>query len=124
MIYRNPEYEQWIRTIASDEEAIGPFTDWLKEHGEDELAERFSIPEPEMEVKIDDYDWKEVFDYAEEPEWSVSREKSFPFQRRDVKTIIASQDGENDGPDWVMIGELYDGRFFTLRAGCDYTGWG
>ncbi len=46
-----------------------------------------------------------------------------PFQRSDVAEIRGIAEGENDGPDWLVCGKLNDGRFFMLRAGCDYTGW-
>ncbi len=37
--------------------------------------------------------------------------------------ILGISEGENDGPDWLLFGQLKDGRFFFLSAGCDYTGW-
>jgi hypothetical protein len=46
-----------------------------------------------------------------------------PFLRADVKRIAATAEGENDGPDWLCVGRLKDGRWFKLAAGCDYTGW-
>lgn len=73
---------------------------------------------------MNDYDWENVFDYASpeeaEPNSKVSRAS---FERKDVKRIIAYVEGENDGPDWVIVVELKDGRFASIRAGCDYTGW-
>jgi len=93
-----------------------------------------SIPEP-----LRSYDWKEAFGYAagyEAGEEDVANNRDIPtatppgatvsvepFTRRDVRRIIALQDGDSDGPDWVIVGELWDGRFFALRAGCDYSGW-
>lgn len=58
-----------------------------------------------------DYDWREAFGYAS------------GFTMDDVAEVLAASEGENDGPDWKMAGRLTDGRFFILRAGCDYTGW-
>lgn len=46
-----------------------------------------------------------------------------PFQRKDVARVIATREGENDGPDWLCVVELKDGRFAFVSAGCDYTGW-
>lgn len=81
---------------------------------------------------LDRYDWAEVFGEGtggnctpinpqpQPPESDVSLDK---FGREDVKTIIAMQDGENDGPDWIIYGQLKDGRYFAARGGCDYTGW-
>jgi hypothetical protein len=46
------------------------------------------------------------------------------FDVGDIAETIGTAEGENDGPDWVWIGRLTDGRFAGLSAGCDYTGWG
>jgi len=88
-----------------------------------------------MLPELENGDWEEVFKYAsptvceaghihgpENPYFC----KSVPttaFTREDVRRIIAMVDGENDGPDWVGVFELQDGRFASLRAGCDYTGF-
>ena len=56
-------------------------------------------------------DWYEAFNYAQ------------GFTIDDVAEIHESDDGENDGPEWIMFGVLKDGRWFYLHAGCDYTGW-
>lgn len=61
--------------------------------------------------ELQGYDWKEAFTYAHG--YSIS----------DVEEIIAMAEGENDGADWIIFGKLKDGRWFTLSAGCDYTGW-
>ena len=45
------------------------------------------------------------------------------FAVEDVKKIIGIQEGENDGAAWEICGQLKDGRYFLLTAGCDYTGW-
>jgi hypothetical protein len=58
----------------------------------------------------ENYDWREAFRYA-----------SFEFD--DVASIIATDEGENDGRNWLAVGTLKDGQFFILSAGCDYTGW-
>lgn len=90
-----------------------------------------------------DWDWREAFAYAGDPEGSyggadVSRTKApsaalaafgggavgtTPFGRRDVRFVYASVEGEYEGPPWVALVELWDGRFATVTAGCDYTGW-
>ncbi len=46
-----------------------------------------------------------------------------PPYRSDVAEIIATDDGENDGPPWVGLFLLTDGRYLAVEAGCDYTGW-
>jgi hypothetical protein len=60
--------------------------------------------------RIRDDDWKQAFGFA-------------PFTREEVSEVIAAEDGENDGDNWVGIFRLKDGRIGYLTAGCDYTGW-
>jgi hypothetical protein len=79
--------------------------------------------------------WEEAFGYASDGEKACNSgvpDRALPndldtsvepFTRKDVKRVIAARDGENDGADWVVVGELKDGRFFCVEAGCDYTGW-
>lgn len=82
-------------------------------------------------------DWDEVFGYAGDPRTASATtgpsdgrweaEKPFSaggFGRQDVVEILAAQNGDNTGPDWIMFGKLQDGRYFFVYAGCDYTGWG
>ena len=84
---------------------------------------------------LEGYDWEETFAYAGKrvslqgatsppdgvpPGSSVSEE---PFDREDVSTIFHIEEGEHDGPEWIVSGLLTDGRHFFLAAGCDYTGW-
>lgn len=45
------------------------------------------------------------------------------FTRYDIAEVVAAEEGDNDGPSWLCFGRLKDGRWFILRAGCDYTGW-
>ncbi len=84
---------------------------------------------------LDDYDWREAFGYAGDPEacpQSAPQIDPTPtkpctptgeFGREDVTEIIAHSLGENDEEAWLMAGRLKDGRYFFLSAGCDYTGW-
>lgn len=96
-----------------------------------ELVMRFvgyAIP-----TELEGYDWAEAFAYAGEmfregeanvsPALPTSNVPLTPFSRWDVVRVVASSEGENDGPNWLCCGELRDGRFFALDAGCDYTGW-
>lgn len=46
-----------------------------------------------------------------------------PFTREDVAEILGLSEGENDGPNWLGLFKLRDGRYAFLSAGCDYTGW-
>ncbi len=88
-----------------------------------------------MPPELDSYDWAEAFGYAGEPgtngspniERTVDAEDAAvavtPFTRADVTEIVAMSEGENDGPPWIIVGRLHDGRWFHIEAGCDYTGW-
>lgn len=70
-------------------------------------------------------DWEEVFKYAASPNrvmGATCEESGFSIE--DVETVLFTLDGDNDGPDWVCAGQLKDGRWFVISAGCDYTGWG
>ena len=77
-----------------------------------------------MLEELNNYDWEEVFKYATPSPVFGAEVSGEPFQRDDVKRIIAMVDGENDGPNWVGVFELNDGRFASISAGCDYSGWG
>lgn len=58
-----------------------------------------------------DSDWQEAFSLAG---GNLNR----------VQEVIASDEGANDGPDWIAIVRMDDGQFAKVFAGCDYTGWG
>jgi hypothetical protein len=70
----------------------------------------------------EDCDWKEAFSYAGTIRTATGCPKD-PFTIDDVSRILRFENGENDGPSWIMVGRLKDGRYFFLDAGCDYTGW-
>ena len=70
-------------------------------------------------------DWWYIFDHYMSPSPTLgSTVSTEPFDRSDVVEIVALVEGENDGPDWVGVFRLHDGRFASITAGCDYTGWG
>ena len=71
---------------------------------------------------LNDYDWEEVFHYADGSEAVPDGGK--PFTREDVAEIYAMHYGENDEADWMVFGKLKRGDYFKVQAGCDYTGWG
>lgn len=90
---------------------------------------------------LDDYNWKEVFKYAEPthtcgrcggehktggPETVICspNANTSSFTREDVDSIIAMVNGEPDVSSWVGVFLLKDGRCVSITAGCDYTGWG
>lgn len=66
--------------------------------------------ENEILAILNEYDWREAMEYCD---WITS----------DVAEIIAMDEGENEGANWIMVVRLKDGRFGFLSAGCDYTGW-
>lgn len=92
-----------------------------------------------MNVKIeitldelrDSYDWAEVFGEggggncnnetdACPPEADIN---CTPPTRADVVEIVAAVNGENDGPEWIGVFLLRDGRYLVAEGSCDYTGW-
>lgn len=85
-----------------------------------------------MLKELDNYDWQEAFGYAGEqgcqgyaepqPVANFKGDTS-TFARKDVKTIVAMDEGCNDEESWLGVFELKDGRFAYLEAWCDYTGW-
>ena len=89
-----------------------------------------------MLPELDNYDWGEVFKYAQPKTCEAGHEhgpitviteenlKAEPFTREDVSEIIAIVDGVNDELSWVGVFRLKDSRYACIRAWCDYTGWG
>ena len=71
-----------------------------------------------------EYDWPNVFAYGGKPFKAGTEEVDKSFDLEDVAKIEGSVEGENDGDDWIAWGQLKDGRWFCVNAGCDYTGWG
>jgi len=127
-------YDDW-RKNPDDPLPRLALADWLEEHDQPEWAAhlRAGAPVPE---RLDTYDWGAAFAYAGEVNGSDgtpnldtcppgdTKISVRPFSRRDVRVIRAADEGENDERNWLCAGELWDGRFFYLSAGCDYTGWG
>ncbi len=83
----------------------------------------------------DDYNWNQVFAYSAnedrsgngcglpEPAVPGLTTSLAPFDRADVAELYGCVDGDHEGPDWIAYGKLKDGRYFSIAAGCDYTGW-
>lgn len=81
--------------------------------------------------------WAEVFGVAVCGDWQNSTPQpvavvppgSVPsmehgFYIDDVARIFAGQEGENEGLNWILLGQLVDGRYFYLMAGNGaYTGF-
>lgn len=89
-----------------------------------------------MLPELDSYDWGEAFHYADSPRVDnsecpkkhvhpviFSKISAAGFTREDVDTILAMVLGVPDEESWVGVFKLKDGRFASLEAGCDYTGW-
>lgn len=45
------------------------------------------------------------------------------FSFADVAEVIGYVDGEYDEDNWLAVVRLGDGRFVSIVAGCDYSGW-
>jgi hypothetical protein len=109
--------------------------DWLEEHGYDTRREEVAVllkTLPPLHAK----DWQEAFGFAgyraegvsnnSLPERALPRDAGVslaPFGPVDVAQILALSEGENDGEEWLLAGRLHDGRWFSLAAWCDNTGW-
>ena len=85
-----------------------------------------------MLKELDTYDWEEVFGEGNGGNCTAIIPNRCPtdhttdgstFSREDVKLITQMVEGERDESDWVVYGQLKDGRWFVARGGCDYTGW-
>lgn len=70
----------------------------------------------------EEYDWRSAFDVVT-PQACMGFDGSINFDISMVTRIHRAYAGLNDSEDWECIGELSDGRWFFLCAGCDYTGW-
>lgn len=66
---------------------------------------------------LNNYDWMDAFGEG------CGNCSALTFKREDVATILLAREGENDGAEWIFVGILKDGRYATVIAGCDYTGW-
>ena len=84
-----------------------------------------------LEQISDDYDWPDVFSLAG-PDGGSHNESDIEtlggcsaaeFVREDVVEIVAMDAGQNDEQNWIIVGKLKDDRYFSIEAGCDYTGW-
>jgi uncharacterized protein (TIGR02996 family) len=115
--------ESLYRSLVADPGDRGVLADWLDERGEAERAA--GLRAAVVPQELDDYDWGEAFAYATGPSVTPpgNPAPAGGFRREDVRRVVHRRDGEKDEEDWVVVGELWDGRFFVLRAHCDYTGW-
>jgi hypothetical protein len=125
-LYQDSEY------LALKESAPVPvLMDWLREHGYVRYADHLQSG-PIVPV-IQGSNWQQAFGYAGEPDVDPKPSLScahpddqvplVPFTRQDVCKVHYFVEGISDETDWLCAGELFDGRFFFLRAWCDLTGW-
>ena len=90
----------------------------------------------DLEMFKKDWDWQEVLAYAgkdpclqgQQPAPSPSPVTDStmdcaPFGMADVAEVLHAREGDHDGPSWLVVLRLNDGRFAYIEAGCDYTGW-
>lgn len=71
-----------------------------------------------------DYDWVEAFSACNvDPCLPDANINCSEVGIDMVIRVVAADPGENDGAHWVGIFELNDGRFISISAWCDYTGW-
>ena len=76
----------------------------------------------------DSLDWAEAFgegiggNCTQDIE-SLDGTSTDPCLRKDVVRILGAVNGENDGEEWVGVFVMRDGRFLSVVASCDYTGW-
>lgn len=79
-----------------------------------------------LAAQFDNYDWDHIFsNYTSQPTHTRERKVvDVSYASEDVDEILALEEGENDGPEWVGLFKMKDGKYLTVRAGCDYTGWG
>jgi hypothetical protein len=68
----------------------------------------------------DDYDWKNAFSMAVD---GIECPYDVRGPIENVRRVIACDEGENDGAEWIAVVEWSDGKFAVMAAGCDYTGW-
>lgn len=136
----------------TDDKSWNAYADWLRERNENAEAERvvsyvksldpkqtrYLAYGPDVQdagpVEYRNYNWTQAFGYAGEP-GTYNRDPvkistvpqapcpTTPFARHHVAEIFGMSEGENDRENWITAGRLWDGRWFVLEAGCDYTGW-
>ncbi len=92
-----------------------------------------SVPVIEVTLSqlLEDGNWAEVF--ADENSGNVDKTTSAvppgcgvdctPPSRTDVAEVVAAANGDNDGPNWIGVFRLHDGRWLVASGGCDATGW-
>jgi len=78
-------------------------------------------------ITEDDYDWTEVFGQGDggnctQDVESLDGTHTEVCRIKDIDTIIALVNGENDGDEWIGVFLLRDGRYLAAVGACDLTG--
>ena len=108
------------------------YAEWLEEQEDVEslqvaLSLRRLLRTP---VELRCYPWELVFGASllgQVPERALPNDLDTsvePIHVWDIKRVVALANGEPDVADWLVVGECYDGRYVSVRAGCDHSGWG
>jgi uncharacterized protein (TIGR02996 family) len=132
------DHDTWQRLLASNRNSMEcrqAYADWLEQRG-DPQAGRYRnpniVPALDGEPPYDTHDiWAAVIDAAMNHieivpsalgptriEAMMAR-----FTLADIATIIAKSPGINEDTDWLCLGQLHNGRYFFIEAGCSYSGW-
>lgn len=78
----------------------------------------------DIETFSKNYNWRcAVKEASSEPDPIPGYIGNCKWGMDDIESIPYSSEGENEGPCWLAILYLEDGRYVFMSAGCDYTGW-
>lgn len=117
-------YNQYADMLM-DQYMIGSVHDFLAEILPKEITTK-GWDSMAVRSMLDDDNWSSAFEEAMcciSPAPPYSRMSLDVFTREDVAGISHLRYGENETMAWICIGQLKDGRWFNLEAGCGYTGW-
>jgi hypothetical protein len=106
---RDPQIIRMVSSVFGGEFLNGGFS---KPHGPEHL--RWEL--------AGDYNWGEAFTFTQEPK-GVRGCPCEGFTIADVEELLACKEGANEEDSWLAVGRLYDGRWFSLSAWCDHTGY-
>lgn len=129
------EDEYGVHIYETLENAVSYAQDYIVRHKslQEWWSKETSSEATVIDSRVVGYDWDEVFAIAGEGSGSnapdirgalpTGKYNTSQFTRKDIEEIYGVEEGENDSYDWIVYGKLYDGRYFCIEAGCDYTGW-
>lgn len=70
--------------------------------------------------------WMLVSELRQDYDWNHAIMEALAGKDYDLPAdaeVIAKEEGENDGAEWVCVCRCSDGTWIYFSAGCDYTGW-